>query len=630
MYTSIRISAASRRGLIVAPAAPARLAVSSRLAVFRPRVEWRALSQPPRRPPLTKSHILAQTRGRLSRLLVHVKWPLKRNNRPFSADDMSAFASWVVMGNLLWIALGTTTFVLFGLYSVTVADSVWAAVGSGRRGLVGRLASSVLGHGLGLRLEFAGSVLPELHGGMLRFTNVNVSWRDRRQALEANVEQMDVSLSFGKWYEGRGLIDELEVYGMRCRVEMTAAAPAAPAAALAAAPTTWFYTSAGASGAGAGAGASANAKAGASGTASADASGTAAATATAASGGTAAATATAASGDNGYGASGASGDGHGAWLSPHYHLSHFKMHDSYIEIDSHHDTPLRISIFNCDLPEVNGNRLLIDFFNANNVTGAINDSMFTVHKHQRFHESSAKMVRFKLDGIDMGRMARRNPLSKFNWIVHGRAEVVADILLPQQAEEAFSLGLEYKRFAQTCSAVLADVMRNLCAPPSGAAAEGRDPLLRSAIGASYDTFAPAPQAPDERTVASEYVVVSFKIRLYDLQAALPAQLPSSSAGTPYLSLHHLRRLIAYVNGHFDAEGRPPLVVNTTVIEKFAHLYNTANLAQTKVLDLIVRDVYEDLTRMVNADEQRLVHERQNSWSHTVASQLLLLGLGVLA
>ncbi|CAH2355348.1 mitochondrial distribution and morphology protein 31 [[Candida] railenensis] len=588
-------------------------------------------------PTLSKSILLAQTTNRFSRFLIHLKWPLTRNNRPFSLDDFSAFASWVVMGNLIWFILGTTTFVLFGMYLLHSVNNVWGGLFKDEESnekkvddsFVGNLASGILSHGLGIKVEFQrGSVLPELHDGMLRFKNINIvsaktthsspsqtaitdssdkasrpesESESNQLTFKANVEQMDLSLSFGKWYDGNGLIDELEIYGMNCKVYRKRVvnsghdlgADKASIDSRRSSFATWYRYNE-----------SAN----------------------------------------------FSHDIHddeetvvpttsSLLMDPNYSLSHFKIHDSYFEIydkNSPTPTPLKITIFNCDLPELNGNKLLIDFFNANNVTGAVNDSMFTIHKHQKYHDDNEnKMVRFKLDGIDMGKISKRNPLSKFNWIVNGRAEIVADILLPQE-----NLTPQFPNVGQIFSEAFNDFL-SMSQPDESSNTNSNNSsidqvpandnrLLKSALTAIYDTFSSEREQDTEKNNLG-YVVVNFKIKLYDLKASLPQQLPmASTSSLPFLSLHNLRMLITFINNHFDAERKPPLIIKTQVIERFSDLYNTSNLTQTRLFDLIVSDIYEDLSKMVELDEKRIIHERQNMWSHTIASQLLLLGLGVIA
>jgi distribution and morphology protein 31 len=58
----------------------------------------------------TKEELLAAANGFWSRLKVRFKWFSIRSVRPFNFDEISALFSWVLLGHVVWIVLGTTTF----------------------------------------------------------------------------------------------------------------------------------------------------------------------------------------------------------------------------------------------------------------------------------------------------------------------------------------------------------------------------------------------------------------------------------------------------------------------------------------------------------------------------------------
>lgn len=67
------------------------------------------LPKMPHRP--TKEELLAAATGFWSRLKIRFKWFSIRSARPWNVDDWSAFISWFVLGHIVWILVGTTTFV---------------------------------------------------------------------------------------------------------------------------------------------------------------------------------------------------------------------------------------------------------------------------------------------------------------------------------------------------------------------------------------------------------------------------------------------------------------------------------------------------------------------------------------
>lgn len=567
---------------------------------------------------VTKKFLLAQNSSAISRLWVHIKWPLTRNDRPLTMDDLSAFASWLVMGNLLWIILGTTTFVFVAMYFLDTIDKFWESLKSATSGadvdaekdlpskyknrdksLIGELAGSVLSHGLGLKFSFeSGNVLPEFDEGMLKFKNVKVFLKSSSKSdnllFSATISLLNLSLSFKKWYEGNGLIYNMEIFGMKAEVhrkhELHEAEMLTPDQEI---PT--FNSMA-----------LSFSKYNDTHNVQNDLN------------------------EHSYSElESVNNDKHISLFDPEYNLSNVKIHDSVIQLYENDDqTPFRITIFNCDLPRLRGNRLLIDFFNAENVTGTVNNSMFTIHKNQTL-ANSENTVRFKLDGIDMGSLSKANPQLKFNWLVNGKAEIVADIRLPD-----FD-ALEAEKNALASPSVgffqwIMDEIKDLTQPKvsSSAGADLDEGLFKGAIAALYETFSKPLEPANSPLQELDYVIVNVTVKFRNLKATLPPYLPmASSAPIPFVTLQNLRSLISYINAlNSDA----PLVIKTTVIEKLSDMYNLDIISQTRVFDAIVSDIYDDLSRMIKMDEKRIMDERSQMWSHSVVSQLLLLGIGALA
>lgn len=66
----------------------------------------------------TKEELLAAATGFWSRLRVRFKWFSIRSVRPFSLDEIGTLFSWVLLGHVLWIILGTTTFVSLLIFAI--------------------------------------------------------------------------------------------------------------------------------------------------------------------------------------------------------------------------------------------------------------------------------------------------------------------------------------------------------------------------------------------------------------------------------------------------------------------------------------------------------------------------------
>lgn len=61
---------------------------------------------------------MAAATGFWSRLKVRFKWFSIRSVRPYNLDEIAALFSWVFLGHVVWIVLGTTTF--FSLLILTI------------------------------------------------------------------------------------------------------------------------------------------------------------------------------------------------------------------------------------------------------------------------------------------------------------------------------------------------------------------------------------------------------------------------------------------------------------------------------------------------------------------------------
>lgn len=83
----------------------------------------------PHRP--TKEELLAAATGFWQRLRVRFKWASIRSMRPWNADEWGAFVSWFMLGHIVWILVGTTTFfslLIFSINTVFAQGTLLAAL----------------------------------------------------------------------------------------------------------------------------------------------------------------------------------------------------------------------------------------------------------------------------------------------------------------------------------------------------------------------------------------------------------------------------------------------------------------------------------------------------------------------
>lgn len=70
----------------------------------------------------SKSDLLKLSNNSFDRLRIRWKWLTIRGFRKFNADEWSALVSWILVGHLGWLVLGTTTFVGMVLWTANSLD----------------------------------------------------------------------------------------------------------------------------------------------------------------------------------------------------------------------------------------------------------------------------------------------------------------------------------------------------------------------------------------------------------------------------------------------------------------------------------------------------------------------------
>ncbi|KAI0842310.1 mitochondrial distribution and morphology proteins-domain-containing protein [Hypoxylon sp. FL0890] len=201
----------------------------------------------PHRP--SKEEFLAAANGFWERLKVRFKWFSIRSMRPWNIDEWGAFVSWFLFGHLVWILVGTTTF--FSL-AILFINTVFA------QETLAKWVGDYLTESAGLTVVFESAIVPRWKDGVISFRNVFVSRRpgqikssvskgsssnaaavaaaERGTEKEANTVEVDdgnytqfditlntvnVTLSFVKWWNGRGLLKDVEIKGVRGVVDRT-------------------------------------------------------------------------------------------------------------------------------------------------------------------------------------------------------------------------------------------------------------------------------------------------------------------------------------------------------------------------------------------------------------------------
>ena len=239
----------------------------------------------------SRDDFLNAANGIVQRMRVRVRWFFIRNFRKFNADDISAFVTWFLVGQGLWILIGTSVGIatccsplcLFHSSRTTFFSAVFAVTNSlrlqgirsrsshGVSGLiindtayVARAISDYLTSETGVTIIFESAIVPKWKDSRISFKNVYITRRPKSDVnkldqtgravhavalgydvsnhpanhtiddeeddtvkhqhsdedvkwsmFDLSVDSIDVTLSLWRWLDGKGLVTDAVVKGVR-------------------------------------------------------------------------------------------------------------------------------------------------------------------------------------------------------------------------------------------------------------------------------------------------------------------------------------------------------------------------------------------------------------------------------
>ena len=455
----------------------------------------------------SKEELLAAATGFWSRLKVRFKWFSIRSVRPFNADEIGAFFSWILVGHVLWIILGTTTFFSLAILAV---NTVLA------QETLARWVGNYLTKSSGIKVVFESAIVPKWGDGVITFTNVFVSRRpgqgagkvskgspetaaaaaaatavaEQTRALastavveeddgnytqfDLSLETVNVTLSFTKWFNSKGLLRDVEVKGVRGVIDRT----------------NVHYS--------------------------------------------------------------------GEYVDPksykHEHnpgdfeIDSFKMEDLLVTIHQPGGfRPFSVSIFSCDLSQLRRQWLFYDVLSANMMSGSFDNSLFTIHPRQMHGHTGSQLLqddaegaaspwkkhsRLRIDGLNIDHL-NRGAHGPFSWIHQGNVDIVADIMFPAENHE--SIAKVMTDFYERMEATVTSRQRIRTA-------DGSDIIINN------DEEDPVPENTPVRISGGNeedkrFLVMDLRVHLNDVRAAVPLFTRDIS----YVNNALIRPIVAYIN-----------------------------------------------------------------------------------
>lgn len=515
---------------------------------------------------ITKEQLLARANSAISRLGIRFKWLLKKSNRPLNTDDYSALFSWLMVGNALVLILGTTTFVLLLIF---VFNTVFA-----QEFVAGKVGEFITKNS-NLTVTFEHAIVPGWSDGKISFKKCFVSRRPKlskrflkgsqAEAFAKSMEQSDrieeetfddgnytqfdltmeevnISLSFSKWMNGTGIVDTMEIKGLRGVVDRTH--------------VHWDPDD--------------------------DAT-----------------------------------NYKNVYQVGDFEFNSFKMEDVlFTLLQPNNFRPFEVAIYNCELAQLRKHWLFYDFLNANNVSGAYDDALFTVHKRQRLNDfgdldnnsiSSAKKLykrvnRLRVDSLNIDHL-NTGLEGPFGWISSGKVDMIGDVMVPEDVKEL--------NVSEIVSIIATSIQKE--------ATRYRNPKVSNKKQDHISRL-----TDDNNTLTDDvlkFFVLDLTIRLKNVRALVPFQAPELS----YVNYALIRPIVAYINL------RNALIeVTSRVVKNIKDFSGSWTIYDSLLMDDISEEVYDSFADYVANDEARLVRMRKVAfWSVQLLVQLVVFGLGAL-
>ncbi|KAG8814161.1 Mitochondrial distribution and morphology protein 31, mitochondrial precursor [Serendipita sp. 399] len=572
-----------------------------------------ASSLPPLHRP-TKDEMLALATGFWERLKIRFKWFTIRGFRKFNTDDMSAFFSWFVVGQAVWIMVGTTTF-----FSV-----IFATLNSLRmQEFIARKISDYLTNETGWTVVFESAIVPKWKDGRISFKKtyisrhpdlsstsqhreVDKSWLNAHPAhtvatrldphhpsfhhpgvdeaelytpplpilevasiddlnpdqrittFDLEVDSIDVELSFQRWLDGKGLVQHATIKGVRGiidrRLVQTEYGDLDPAA--------FRHQESG------------------------------------------------------------------------FELESLQLEDVLVTVYQPNFRPFMASIFQADFRLLRKQWLFYDLLSAKSIVGQYDNCLFSLHEPQSIGRTMSedlkdtqwkRMSRLRIDGVNIDHLqtATGSKAGPISWITSGKVDAVLDIKFPRESSQDVDISSLINEIAHNISTVAGSrdsstsdaALRHFSlADRIPGQRELAKPALRSPGG---EGKAEGPAAATTGSISGKNVVINIDLRFRDLKAAVPLFTRDLS----YINHALVRPIVAFINAN-----KTLVPVHCTVVKDLNEFDGSWTAWETGLTDAIALQVYEALAYHVTQTNMNRRIKAVSTWSLTMASQAVINAL----
>ncbi|RDA89884.1 hypothetical protein CP533_4601 [Ophiocordyceps camponoti-saundersi (nom. inval.)] len=546
------------------------------------------LSKIPHRP--TKEELLAAANGFWERVRVRFKWMSIRSMRPWNADEWGAFVSWFMLGHLVWILVGTTTFfsiIIFSINTVFAQETLAKWIGD------------YLTQSAGVTVVFESAIVPKWRNGVIAFRNVYVSRRPGQvessvskgssdaaavaaaaqvaaapsavddgnyTQFDVTIANVNVTLSFLNWWNGKGLLRDVEVTGVRGVVDRTS--------------VRWPREQ----------------------------------------------------------------------ISPlsyrHRHepgdfeIESFKLEDLLLTV--HHPNgfrPFSASIYSCELSQLRKQWLFYDFLSASHMSGSFDGSLFTIHPQQVHGVASShgkrptagpgeqsnwkKCSRLRIDGLRIDHL-NRGVEGPFGWIYEGNVDIVADVMFPAETDDGIAKVMTdfYDQLEEVVIFNRTQMPQNTAeaSPATSASGDGSEAPKHPSAGwkAEQRSRRNGNNISNGTGNAPRYLIMDLRIHLNDVKAAVPLFTRDIS----YVNQALVRPIVAYINAK-----KTYIPITCRIVKEVGDFDGSWTAFDCGLMNDASAETYEAFAKDVENQQSRVRRFRKvGFWTLSLAVHALFMGM----
>ena len=305
-----------------------------------------------------------------------------------------------------------------------------------------------------------------------------------------------------------------------------------------------------------------------------------------------------------------------------FEIESFKLEDLLITIHQPNGfRPFSVSIFSCELPQLRKQWLFYDFMSANNMSGAFDGSLFTIHPRQMHGFAGnqlentengeknlwKKQSRLRIDGLKIDHL-NRGVEGPFGWIHEGNVDIVADVMLPTDADESV-----VKIMSEFYDKLEAHVTSNRYLHILNHNHRDEDPD-------HHRQPRPVPQRMEkqEEEEYKRFLVMDLRVHLNDVKAAVPLFTRDLS----YINQALIRPIVAYINSQ-----KTFIPVNCRIVKRAAEFDGSWTIFDSGLMEDLSAETYEAFAKDVVDSQNRLRRlKKVGFWSVSLAIQAIFMGM----